>query len=67
MIATSYLQCLCSEMEGLLKEYPNSLIWIEGDLNLSNINWNNNFMEGNSYPIPLCNILLEVLETFGFI
>ena len=41
-------------------------IWIAGDLNLPNINWNNNSVEGFSYPIPLCNILLEFLHTYGF-
>ena len=53
---TSYLQCLSSDMEGLVREYPNVPMWIAGDLNLLNINWNNNSMEGNSYPIPLHNI-----------
>ena len=50
----------------MVKEYPNVPIWIAGDLNLPNINWNNTSIEGNSYPIPLCNVFLDFLNTFGF-
>ena len=42
-----------------MNEHPNTQIWIAGDLNLPNINWNNNSVEGFSYPILLCNIFLE--------
>ena len=36
-------------------------------LNLPNINWDSNSVEGNSYPLSLCNIFLDFLNTFGFI
>ena len=63
----SYLQCLCSDLENLVNEHPDVPIWIAGDLNLPNINWVNNSAEGNSYPLSLCNIFLDFLNTFGFI
>ena len=53
MFCISYLQQLCSDLEGLVNEHPNTQIWIAGDLNFPNINWNNNSVEGFSYPIPL--------------
>ena len=46
----SYLQQLCSDLEGLMNEHPNVPIWIAGDLNLPNISWDYNSVEGNSYP-----------------
>ena len=52
----SYLHQLCSDLEGLINEHLNTQIWIAGDLNLPSINWNNNSVEGFSYPISLCNI-----------
>ena len=55
----SYLQCLCSDLEKLLNEYPDVPIWIAGDLNLPNINWDNNSVEGNSYHLSLYNIFLD--------
>ena len=44
----SYLQQLCCDLEGLVNKHPNTQIWIAGDLNLPNINWNNNSVEGHS-------------------
>ena len=63
----SYLQCLCSDLELLVNEYPGVAIWIAGVLNLPYINWDSNSVEGNSYLLSLCNIFLDFLNTFGFI
>ena len=41
----SYLQCLCSDLAKLVNEYPDVPIWIAGDLNLPNINWDNNSVD----------------------
>ena len=33
---------------------PDAIIWFAGDLNLPNINWNLNCLQGNNYPSTLC-------------
>ena len=40
-------------------------IWIAGDLNLPDINWNNCAVEGTSYPVSLSNIFLDFISTYG--
>ena len=39
--------------------YPNVPIWITGDLNLSNINWENCAIQGTAYPASLCDTIIN--------
>ena len=41
---------------------PNAIIWFVGDLNLPNIEWNLNCLQGNNYPSTLCMKLLDTLR-----
>ena len=36
-----------------------------GDFNLPNIDWNLNTVFGSTYPLELCNMLIESFNTFG--
>ena len=40
---------------------PNAIIWFSGDLNLLNIDWNLNCLQGNNYPSTLCMTFLDTL------
>ena len=48
-----YLQELRKVLESLVLSYLNSMIWIKGDLNLSNVDWSNNAVTTASYSTPL--------------
>ena len=37
-----------------------------GDLNLSNINWESCCITGNSYPLTLCNMMIDCIQECGF-
>ena len=63
--STDYLESVCTELENLILSYPNDIIWIAGDLNLPDINWANFDTDGNSYPLPLNNMFLDFVSTFG--
>ena len=60
-----YLQQLCKDIEYIISKYPNFSVWI-ADLNLPNIDWENHVVKDNSYPISLCNILLDFINNNGF-
>jgi len=61
-----YLQALCKDLEHLIEEYSDSPVWIGGDMNLPNIDWQNNVAKSGSYPISFCNTFLDLLNNYGF-
>ena len=61
----SSLQQLCRDLDDLLSEHSDVPVWIAGDLNLPDINWNNCAVEGTSYPVSLSNIFLDFISTYG--
>ena len=42
-------------MQEYILKYPNSLVWIEGDFNLTNFDWKSQCIAKNNYPVQLCN------------
>jgi len=61
-----YLENLFFFFSDLIKQNPNVPIWISGDLNLPNINWETNTISGYNYPTILCDIILDFAENYGF-
>ena len=61
-----YMQNVCNLIERLCCEYENAVMWITGDFNFPNINWDLNSVVSNAYPLELCNMLLDTFSTFGF-
>lgn len=61
-----YLESLCSYFSDLVKQNPIVPIWISGDLNLPNINWETNTVSGYNYPTILCDAILDFAENYGF-
>ena len=62
-----YLENLCSFFSDLVKQNFNVPIWISGDLNLPNINWETNTVTGYNYPTILCDVILDFVENYGFL
>ena len=60
-----YLQSLCHSIQEVIDSNPHSTVWIAGDLNLPNINWSDNSISGNNYPIPFCNLVLDLFSNAG--
>ena len=58
-----YLAGLCQQLATIQAQYPNSALWIAGDINLSDINWVNNCTTGHFYPLNLNNTFLIFLVT----
>ena len=60
-----YAQELCSKIESLYQQYPRSTIWIAGDANLPDIDWELNAVNGNSNPISLNQLFLDIVYDNG--
>ena len=60
------MEQLCKTLEEIILEFPKSIIWIAGDINLPNVDWKNNLIHGSAYPIPLYSTFLDLIETHGF-
>ena len=43
---------LCKDLKFLMQEYNDLPMWIGGDLNLPNVDWENNVTKHDSYPFP---------------
>ena len=57
------MQNVCKVIENLCSKYENAVMWVTGDFNLPNIDWSSNSVVGSTYPLELCNMLID---TFGF-
>ena len=62
----TYLQELIKILEEVVINNPTIPIWIAGDINLPNIDWNKNTVVNNCYPLVLCNSILDFIADHGF-
>ena len=53
------MKTLCNTLADIAKNHRNSPIWIAGDINLPNVNWERNCINGNTYIAALCNLFLN--------
>ena len=60
-----YLSQLCNHLESIKSNHPNSAIWLSGDINLPDINWEDNYVDGHQYSSDLNNTFLEFLHNNG--
>ena len=60
-----YMKTLCDTLADIAKNHPNSPIWIAGDINLPNVNWERSCISGNTYTAALCNLFLNFIEYYG--
>ena len=62
-----YLENLCSFFSDLVQQNSNVPIWISGNWNLPNINWETNIVAGYNCPTILCDVILDFVENYGFL
>ena len=60
------MESLCQLFESLCSTHPDSPIWIAGDMNLPNIDWESFCITNSSYPANLCEILINFTLEHGF-
>ena len=62
-----YMKNLIDSVNCIVDKYKNSTIWVDGDLNLPNINWSDHTINGSNYSLALCNVFLDLLTHYGFV
>ena len=60
-----YMQNLCDLVEEIITEHFDCTIWITGDLNLPDIDWNTHSIVGSNYPVGLSSLFLDLLNYSG--
>ena len=63
--STDYLTNLCKRLKSIRSLYPNSALWIAGDVNRVDINWKNNCVVGHQNLLSISNAFLEFLSNNG--
>ena len=56
---------LCHFFKSIVDRYTTSPVWIAGDLNLPNINWDTNHISNFMYPSSLCDTIIDFVEEHG--
>ena len=61
------IENLCKALESLCLTYLDIPIWIAGDLNLPNIDWENYcIIVDNVYPMAICEHLINFMQEYEF-
>ncbi|XP_072181424.1 uncharacterized protein [Diadema setosum] len=60
-----YTDDLCNEIENLCNKHKNAVFWLGGDLNLPDIKWDTQAVEGNQYIHAISNRFLEMIGNCG--
>ena len=58
----AYLNECCHQLESIRHSYPDSVLWITGDVNLPGIDWINNTINSHQYSLNLNQIFLDFLQ-----
>ena len=58
----AYLNECCHQLESIRHSYPDSALWIAGDVNLPDIDWVNNTINSHQYSLNLNQIFLDFLQ-----
>ena len=57
-----YLENLCQQLTNIRSRFPNSALWIGGDINLPDIKWCDGSIAGHSNSLGLNNLFLDFLD-----
>ena len=60
-----YLENLCTVLRDIMDHNPGSIVWIVGDANFPNIDWDSYSVSGNNYPVHLCETFFNFIEDCG--
>ncbi|MCG8035359.1 MAG: hypothetical protein JAZ03_24705 [Candidatus Thiodiazotropha taylori] len=61
----NYMEELCSRIKDLSAHDPKATVWISGDINLPDIDWQTSTIRGNSNPIAVNQLLLDLIYDIG--
>ena len=56
----TYMEEMCKDLNTLISSHRSATIWLGGDLNLPDIDWQTQQVQGNQYPIAISQTFLEM-------
>ena len=60
-----YMQELCEKIRHLHTQFPKATIWVSGDANLPDIDWETNSIHGSNYNHAISQLLLDIVYDTG--
>ena len=63
--SVDYIDCMCNEIEQISTKYKKATMWLGGDLNLPDINWSTQSIEGNSNSTAINRRFLNCIHQCG--
>ena len=60
------MEILCQLLQNISPTNPDIPIWIAGDINLPNVDWESLYVVNNAYPIDICKTFTEFVLNHGF-
>ena len=60
-----YAEEICNRISNLHRSYPKATIWIAGDANLPDIDWESNTIAGNRNPVSINQVFLNTIYDTG--
>ena len=61
---SQYMEDLCTTIDDIGQRFRKAVIWLEGDLNLTDINWNTNTVDGSQNATQINNRFLDVIHNW---
>ena len=63
--STTYMDNLCNVVEDIHTQHRNAVLWLGGDLNLPDINWETHAIEGNQNPNATNARFMDMVQNCG--
>ena len=60
------MENLCQALQNICQTNPDTPIWIAGDINLPNVDWERLCLVNNAYPIDIHETFTEFMLNHGF-
>ena len=60
-----YMTDMCNELSNIKKQYKNAVIWIMGDFNLPDINWNSYTIDKHQYSKEINELFINTIQSLN--
>ena len=62
---SDYTNCMCDAIPSIAREFPNSPLWIAGDTNLPDVNWQTNTISKHQYTKQINELFIDTFAMLG--
>ena len=62
---SDYTNCMCDAISSIARKFPNSPLWIAGDTNLPDVNWQTNTISKHQYTKQINELFIDTFAMLG--